>query len=352
MTKQAFPPLRVDQWPARDRSFWEAARRPSGPFDDDAGFAAGWRPPTIKMCERGYGMLVGWLDRNGQLDPLAHPCDRVTRDLIRAFIIEYSVGRAEGTVAGAVRGIAYVLRACAPPDGVDWLTRLAHRMTNTAKPSRPKLPRMVRIADIVLLSNRLMDIGLDKLGQGHRSGAPIYRDGLIIGLLIHRPVRRRNLTDLRVGHNLIVNDLGIRITIPREETKKGVPFDGYVPKRLEQAVFTYLDRVRPVLLNSDIPDEGWLWIGRQGRRMPADDISIRVTKTTRKHFGRDLSPHLFRDCAATEVALERPELIGMTKHLLGHMTPASSQKFYNQATSLTAFSRHSDVIRKLREEGS
>ncbi|TWH92012.1 integrase/recombinase XerC [Sphingobium wenxiniae] len=304
------------------------------------------------MCERGYGMLVGWLDRNGQLDPLAHPCDRVTRDLIRAFIIEYSVGRAEGTVAGAVRGIAYVLRACAPPDGVDWLTRLAHRMTNTAKPSRPKLPRMVRIADIVLLSNRLMDIGLDKLGQGHRSGAPIYRDGLIIGLLIHRPVRRRNLTDLRVGHNLIVNDLGIRITIPREETKKGVPFDGYVPKRLEQAVFTYLDRVRPVLLNSDIPDEGWLWIGRQGRRMPADDISIRVTKTTRKHFGRDLSPHLFRDCAATEVALERPELIGMTKHLLGHMTPASSQKFYNQATSLTAFSRHSDVIRKLREEGS
>jgi site-specific recombinase XerC len=85
--------------------------------------------------------------------------------------------------------------------------------------------------------------------------------------------------------------------------------------------------------------------------MPANDISIRVTKTTRKYLGRDLSPHLFRDCAATEVALERPELIGMTKHLLGHMTLASSQKFYNQATSFTAFSRHADVIRKLREEG-
>lgn len=150
MTKQAFPSLPVDQWPARDRSLWLAAQQPSGPFDDDAGLAARWRPPTIKMCERGYGMLIGWLNRNGQLDPLAHPCDRVTRDLIRAFITEYSVGRAETTVAGAVRGIAYVLRACAPPDGVDWLTRLAHRLTNTAKPSRPKLPRMVRITDIVL----------------------------------------------------------------------------------------------------------------------------------------------------------------------------------------------------------
>jgi len=285
-------------------------------------------------------------------DPLAHPCDRVTRDLIRAFITEYSVGRAELTVASAVRGMAYVLRACAPPDGVDWLTRLAHRMTNTARPSRPKLPRMVRIADIILLSDRLMDIGLDKLGQGRRSGAPIYREGLIIGLLAHRPWRRRNLADLRIGQNLLVDDFGIRITIPREETKKGVPFDGYVPKRLEQATFTYLDRVRPVLLKSGIPDEGWLWVGRRGRRMPADDISIRVRKTTRKHLGRDLSPHLFRDCAATEVALERPELIGMTKQLLGHMTLASSQKYYNQATSLTAFSRHAVVIRKLRGEGS
>lgn len=302
------------------------------------------------MCERGYGMLIGWLDRNGQLDPLAHPCDRVTRGLIRAFITEYSVGRAETTVAGAIRGIAYVLRACIPPDGVDWLTRLAHRLTNTAKPSRPKLPRMVRITDIVLLSDRLMDIGLGKLRNGRRSGAPIYREGLIIGLLAHRPWRRRNLADLRIGHNLFVDDFGIRITIPREETKKGIAFDGYVPKRLEQATFTYLDRVRPVLLKSGIPDQGWLWIGRRGRRMPADDISIRVTRTMREHFGKDLSPHLFRDCAATEVALERPELIGMTKHILGHMTLDSSQKYYNQATSFTAFSRHADVIRKLREE--
>lgn len=352
MTKQAFPSLPVDQWPARDRSLWLVARQPSGPFDDDAGLAARWRLPTIKMCERGYGMLIGWLNRNGQLDPLAHPCDRVTRDLIRAFITEYSVGRAETTVAGAIRGIAYVLRACAPPDGVDWLTRLAHRLTNTAKPSRPKLPRMVRITDIILLSDRLMDIGLEKLRNGRRSGAPIYREGLIIGLLAHRPWRRRNLADLRIGHNLFVDDFGIRITIPREETKKGVPFDGYVPKRLEQAVCTYLDRVRPVLLKSGIPGEDWLWIGRRGRRMPADDISIRVTRTMREHFGKDLSPHLFRDCAATEVALERSELIGMTKHLLGHMTLASSQKYYNQATSFTAFSRHADVIRKLREKGS
>lgn len=71
-----------------------------------------------KRCaSAGYGMLVGWLDRNGQFDTLAHPCDPVTQDLIRAFITEYSVGRAETTVASAIRGVAYVLRAaCRPTD--------------------------------------------------------------------------------------------------------------------------------------------------------------------------------------------------------------------------------------------
>src|SRR3546814_8214783 len=59
---------------------------PGGPCDDDAGFAAGWRPPTIRGCERGYGMWAGWLGRTGQLDPLTHPWDRVTRERVKAFI--------------------------------------------------------------------------------------------------------------------------------------------------------------------------------------------------------------------------------------------------------------------------
>ncbi|MFA7586901.1 MAG: hypothetical protein WCY11_12010 [Novosphingobium sp.] len=350
MTKQPFPPWPVEQWPERDRALWHSAQDAGGPFDDDAGFAAGWRPATIRGCQRHYGVWLAWLASAGQFDPLIHPCDRVTRERIKAFVAAYRIGRAELTVAGAIRNIAYVLRACAPPDGVAWLTRLAHRMVNGARPSRPKLPRLVRVVDVVLLSERLMAEGLDRLRQGQRSGAQVYRDGLIIGLLIHRPWRRRNLADLRLGHNMLVDGFGIRVTFPPEETKKGIPFNGYLPKRLEAAFYSYLARVRPLLLKAGIADEGWLWIGRQGRRLPADDISVRVTRTTRKYLGRDLSPHLFRDCVATEIALEIPELIGITKDILGHATLASSQKYYNQATSLTAHARHEEVIRGLRDE--
>lgn len=350
MTKQAFPPTPVDQWPERDQSLWHAARQPAGPFDDDAGFAAKWRPPTIRGCERGYGIWLGWLAAKGQLAPGVHPCDRVTKDRIKAFLLEYRVSRSELTVAGTIRDLAYVLRACSPPHGIEWLTKLAHRMVNTAIPSRPKLPRLVRVSDVVLLSERLMKIGLQDLCQGRSSGAVTYRDGLMIGLLIRRSMRRRNFADLQIGRTMIMTDFGIRMIFAPEETKKGVPVDWSVPESLEAAVHTYIDSVRPFLLKNRIDDEGWFWIGRRGRRMPDNDISVRVTKSTRKHFGRDLSPHLFRDCVATEIALERPEWIGITKHLLGHVRLVSSQKFYNQATSLTAFARQAEVIRELRGE--
>lgn len=350
MTKQTFPPLPVDQWPDLDQSLWYEAKAPAGPLDDDDGFAAKWRPPTIKGCERGYGVLLGWLATNGQLNPNLHPCDRITKDLIKAFVLEYRVGRSELTVAATIRNLAYMLRACSPPHGVEWLTKLAHRMVNRAVPSRPKLPRMARVIDVDLLAERLMSASLQQLRQGQRSGAVTYRDGLMIALLINRPMRLRNLASLRIGHSFIIDDFGMRMIFPPKETKKGVPLDWSVPERLELAVLTYIGEVRHGLLKPGIDDEGWFWIGRRGRRMPDTDISIRVTKTTRKYLGRDLSPHLFRDCVATEITLERPEQIGISKHLLGHMRLASSQKFYNQATSFTAFARHSEVIRKLRGE--
>lgn len=349
MSRKPFPSLKIEHWPERDRRLWQKARQASGPFDDD-GLAARWRPATLRGCERGYGVWLRWLEDEGKLDPLLHPCDRISRERIKAFLDGYRVGRAESTAAGMLRDIAYVLRACAPPDGAAWLTKLAHRMVNTARPSRPKLPRMARVRDIIALSDSLMNEGLEKLRSGKRSGAQLYRDGLIIGLLISRPWRRCNLADLRLGRSVFIDDLGVRVSIPKEETKKGIAFHGYMPKRLEPALFTYLDMVRPVLLKGAADNDGWLWISRRGGRLPANDISIRVTRTMRKHFGRDLSPHLFRDCAATEVALEDPAHIGITKAILGHATLASSQKSYNQATSFTAFSRYRDVVRRFRDE--
>jgi integrase/recombinase XerD len=73
--------LDVVDWPARDRAAWAAARQPVGPLDD-GGLAAGWSAKTLRQAEKGYGLWLGCLARQGRLDPDAVPGARLTREAL------------------------------------------------------------------------------------------------------------------------------------------------------------------------------------------------------------------------------------------------------------------------------
>jgi len=349
MSKLALTPIPVDEWPPEVRRLWYASREPDDSFDD-AGLAAGWRPATIRGCERGYGIWLAWLAGCGELTADALPGACITHEHIAAFLADYRPGRAPLTVAGTLRDIAYVLRACQPPDGVAWLTKLAHRLVNTARPARPKLPRMAPAAVIIGFGAKLMAGGLAQLEQGKRSGAVTYRDGLLFALLIRRPLRRGELGQLQLGTTFLVEDGIMRIRIESRNTKSGIAPAELVPPGIVPGIATYLDRVRPTLLRPDRPDEGWFWLNRHGGRLALQDITCRIAKLSRKHLGIDLSPHLFRDCAATTIALAAPEKIGISKSVLAHASLATSQTSYNQATSFSAVGRYGEVLRSLYED--
>jgi integrase/recombinase XerC len=242
------------------------------------------------------------------------------------------------------------LRACTPPDGVPWLNKLGYRMMNAAKPVRPKLPRMASVSALVTLGELLMAGGLYLLEKGKRSGAVVYRDGLIFALLIHRPLRVGNFSNLHIGTSFLIDEMGMSIDFDADETKTHAQIRQAVPESLLPAIEIYLNQVRPLLIRQ--ADPGWLWLGRRGNRLTEQDFAGRIRKMSQRHLGIDLSPHLFRDCAATQIALSAPDCIGITKDILKHATLASSQKFYNQATSFTTFAAHEDVIRRMRDEDS
>jgi integrase/recombinase XerC len=333
-------------WPEIDRRLWRAASAAAGPFDDE-GRAAAWSEATRRACESAYGTWLGWLRDTGALDPRQRPVERISKERVGAFMEAYARGRSELTIASTVHRIGLLVRAMEPPDGCPWLTKRGAGMVNRAEPSRPKLPRMAAIPEIIAASERIMHDGLRFTEDDRAAGPILYRDGLIIGLLSRRPLRRRNLAGLRLGQNFIVDAPRMRIVLGSGDTKKGVPFEARLPQDLETAFSLYLSRMRPRLLR-DRPDEGWLWLSRSGARLSEESLSHRVLAATRTYLGRDLSPHLFRDCVATEVAIADPAHVGIARALLGHAAEKSSQRFYNQATSFTAVSRHEEVIRRLR----
>lgn len=348
MVKLDLVSLKVAAWPIHDHELWAKAREPAGPFDE-GGPADGWSSATIRQVEQGYGTYLAWLAQTDNLETDVPPVERMTEERLRSFLDAYIVSRAPLTVATTIKGIAYYYRATSPPDGLAWLTKLVHRMVNAAPRSRPKLPRMAAVADLIGLGRRLMMIGLDDLADGNVSGAQVYRDGLMIAALAARPLRRRNLCALRIGHSLLQDEVGVRVSFSGQETKKGTRIDFHYPVWLNEAFDVYLRNIRPILLKSHVKDEGWLWIGRRGRPLPANNVTTTITNTTKHYLDRPVSPHLFRDCAATDIALYDPVHVGITKDVLGHKTLASSQKFYNQATSVSALEELSNVLSKFLE---
>ncbi|NGO62459.1 hypothetical protein G6N76_02140 [Rhizobium daejeonense] len=352
MDKESFTSMKLKDWPGRDRELWHKALQPGDILDDDVSPASAWRPATRRSTEKAWGTYLFWLETSGSLEPDDTPVKRVNLASMSSFIALYSVGRAELTVAGTVRGIAYMLRATAPPDGMPWLTKLAHRLMNNAASVRPKLPRMVSISDLASLGLKLMADGRAMLANGKADGAMTFRDGLMIAALVSRPMRRRNFAALRLGVSFLVTDAGARVVYPAEETKRQQPIDFFYPDWLHEHFDFYLARVRPILIHSGkSEDAGWLWLGRRGTVLTENSIGTIIGATTEEHLGRRVSPHLFRDCAATDVALHDSSHVGISKSVLGHATLASSQTHYNQATSFAAMRRYQKVLDDFMDEG-
>ena len=58
---------------------------------------------------------------------------------------------------------------------------------------------------------------------------------------------------------------------------------------------------------------------------------------------------MFRDCAATAVAVDNPKHIGDASLILGHGGYRTTEKHYNHARSLEASRRHAVMLASLRE---
>jgi integrase/recombinase XerD len=82
--------------------------------------------------------------------------------------------------------------------------------------------------------------------------------------------------------------------------------------------------------------------------MAFTSISYWVKRHTKEAFGAPINLHLFRDCAATGIAIAAPERIEIVTAILGHTTIKTSERHYNQARSIEAGRRYHQTIAALR----
>ena len=78
--------------------------------------------------------------------------------------------------------------------------------------------------------------------------------------------------------------------------------------------------------------------------MSSRAIRRQIESRTKQAFSKAIWPHLFRDCAVTELVDCAPEEIGIAPDLLGHADIQTTRKHYIQAQGMAAHVRVQEVI--------
>jgi len=335
MMRAATPILRVSQWPTVDRAAWLKETAPGSDMFDLPGRASHLRPASRRLYEEAYGHWLGWLQQGERLTAADTPASRVSLELLVGYIEAHRDVLAPVTLAIRLTGIACLLRLIVPGFDPNPIYTLRDRLSQ--EPVRDKR-RLVR-EPVVLYSvgERLMQDAEAHTAPDRLIDAVRYRDGLIIAWLALRPLRKRNIAALEIDRHLVRDRQGWRIQIPAAETKAHVPIDVPVPAILNEPLAHYLDVVRPLLLGGSTSD--LLWISSRGGPLSSTTLAIMVAGRTEAALGVALSPHRFRDSAATMLAVHRPEEVQAAAAVLGHGSYRTTQAHYNLARSLDA-ARH------------
>ena len=79
--------------------------------------------------------------------------------------------------------------------------------------------------------------------------------------------------------------------------------------------------------------------------MPYWSIEKQIKAHTRKALGHAINPHLFRDCAATSIALDDPVGVRTAQDVLGHGSFRTTEQHYIHANQIRAVTAHQRAMR-------
>jgi integrase/recombinase XerD len=89
-----------------------------------------------------------------------------------------------------------------------------------------------------------------------------------------------------------------------------------------------------------------------GQALAEHTIRQAIIRRTQAALGVPINPHLFRDCAATTLAIEDPAHVGAAATILGHTSSHTTHKHYIQANTLAASRRHLDAVAARRRRAA
>jgi integrase len=338
--------LKLKDWPGEDRRLWQAACQPGDLLAvDEGGARANHAIATNYKAEKGYGRWLTFLQIADPICLADPPALRITPERVRRYVDSLvCLGNSTASIIARLRELGEVAKSMDPGRSWSFINALESRTRARHKPARDK--RNLKLSDeLVGLGLSLIDKATAFTGL---EAAILHRDGLMIALLALVPLRRRNFAGLQLGRNVLAIHNVWLIMLDESETKTHAPLDFLWPDELIAPLRKYLNVYRPLL--SAINRRGVkrpgdaLWVSSRGSPLTEMAMYLRICAHTQKAFGRAINPHLFRDAAATTLAIADPEHVRVAAPLLGHRTFMTTERHYQQAK---AYDAHRAYIKAL-----
>ena len=285
-------------WPAADRMMWDALHKQAGPFDD-RGALAHLRQSSCNTLEVRYARWMKWLETTDPAALSIPPAERASLARLQLWLEALAHTKPMSRLM-FVDGVLRVLRAADPDQDWTMPRRLLAGLKRSARRGDPARKQGRILSTKVLLKAGLAHASTDAEAVPNALKRMIcQRDGLMIAILAVLPIRRRSFCELALGKSVHVTDDEIMISLSEDMTKTGVPWEAAVPPQIAPLLRCYIADVRPALLSRGDHCHDILWVGMRGAVMGQDYIGSRIGDLTLKLTGKRVSPHLFRDCAAT-----------------------------------------------------
>ena len=350
MTRTRLLSFSLEDWPAPDRTGWDAALAPADSlFDDQGGAAERYSGDALRKCADAYGQWLSFLDRSGELDADQAPALRVTAGRLNGWIADQRArGNRSTTIYGRLRDLHGALRLIAPAADLSFILKPGGRSLRRLLRPAPRWADVRDPRELLARALALFDAG--RSGKGYAKGAAAVRDAALLGLLaVHAP-RIGSIARMDIGAQLRATEDGYRLDFGEKDTKTRRPLTYDLHPELVPVFAHYLDVVRPGLPAAR--HSARLWIGVTGSGMDRRGLTEAVRRRTQSWFGRPEGPHWFRKCLRSFAADVAPEAALDAATMLGH-GPQVSIDHYTKATAARALRRHgARVTRKRRQTWS
>jgi len=344
------------QWSLHDQAALRLALMP-GSRRQRTGRGAHWRPASVRTLCEGTSYFVAFAADNGIDVSRSALSEFCTVEGTWGWIDEMRFrGLAPATIRMRVVGLQRIVAVTYPFSCWRWLSDIVAELPDGRLESRRrKMPKIKHSRELLKLGVQLVAAAATSPFLRPHLRHVQVRDGVLIAFLALRPLRLKNLTGLRLGVHLRRQESGNwRINVPGSETKNRETIDWIVPEDLGLLLDRYLANERPALLArrcaSSTETEDHLWISEDGLSLSYSNIAARVREHTLRAFGVVISPHRFRDAAATTATIEHPTNLRTALALLADRDPRTIQHHYDQANSLLASQKINRSVEVTKQE--